>query len=113
MFGASQSFQALTGLCIPKLNCGILVPTPYAIKMALLKVLLESQGKYHQDDFDTWIKQEFAWIRDLQIYLLPPEKLVVNRNVLFSISPRCHPTNEPTYHLYTQPQQQFHRPTNE
>jgi hypothetical protein len=57
-----------------------LVPTPYAIKMALLKVLLESQGKDHQHDFDTWIKQEFAWIRDLQIYLLPPEKLVVNRN---------------------------------
>ncbi len=57
-----------------------LVPTPYAIKMALLKVLLESQGKHHQHDFDVWIKQEFSWIRDLQIYLLPPEKLVVNRN---------------------------------
>jgi hypothetical protein len=57
-----------------------LVPTPYAIKMALLKVLLETQGKYHQHDFDSWIKQEFTWIRDLQIYLLPPEKLVVNRN---------------------------------
>lgn len=57
-----------------------LVPTPYAIKMALLKALLESQGKYHQEDFDIWIKQQFSWIRDLQIYLLPPEQLVVNRN---------------------------------
>ncbi|MEA5573555.1 hypothetical protein [Calothrix sp. UHCC 0171] len=57
-----------------------LVPTPYTIKMALLKALLESQGKHHQDDFDDWIKQEFTWIRDLQIYILPPEQLVVNRN---------------------------------
>lgn len=57
-----------------------LVPTPYAIKMALLKVMLESQGKHHQHDFDKWIQQEFSWIRDLQIYLLPPEQLVVNRN---------------------------------
>jgi hypothetical protein len=57
-----------------------LVPTPYAIKMALLKALLESQGKHHQNDFEIWIKSEFTWIRDLQIYLLPPEQLVVNRN---------------------------------
>ncbi|MDZ8108262.1 MAG: hypothetical protein RM338_21940 [Nostoc sp. DedQUE12a] len=57
-----------------------LVPTPYAIKMALLKVLLESQGRQHQSDFDRWIKNEFAWIRDLTIYICPPEKLVVNRN---------------------------------
>lgn len=57
-----------------------LVPTPYAIKMALLKVLLEEQGRQHPTDFDLWIKQEFAWIRDLQIFVLPPEKLVVNRN---------------------------------
>lgn len=57
-----------------------LVPTPYAIKMALLKVLLESQGRVHQNDFDAWIKHEFAWIRDLKILVLPPERLVVNRN---------------------------------
>lgn len=57
-----------------------LVPTPYAIKMALLKVLLESQGRHHQNDFDQWIKTEFTWIRDLIIYICPPEKLVVNRN---------------------------------
>lgn len=57
-----------------------LVPTPYAIKMALLKVLLESQGKQHQSDFEQWIKQEFNWIRDLEIYVWPPEQLVVNRN---------------------------------
>ncbi|MBD1821832.1 hypothetical protein H6F51_04885 [Cyanobacteria bacterium FACHB-DQ100] len=57
-----------------------LVPTPYAIKMALLRVLLEEQGKQHQENFDLWIKQEFAWIRDLQVFMLPPEKLIVNRN---------------------------------
>lgn len=56
-----------------------LVPTPYAIKMALLKTLLESQGDLHPTDFDTWIKNQFAWIRDLEIYVLPPERLVVNR----------------------------------
>lgn len=57
-----------------------LVPTPYAIKMALLRVLLEEQGKLHSNDFDHWIKQEFAWIRNLQIFVQPPEKLIVNRN---------------------------------
>ncbi|HLP89876.1 MAG TPA: hypothetical protein VK184_14970 [Nostocaceae cyanobacterium] len=57
-----------------------LVPTPYAIKMALLKVMLESQGRKHQSDFDQWIKIQFTWIRDLTIYIWPPEKLIVNRN---------------------------------
>ncbi|MFN6569872.1 hypothetical protein [Dendronalium sp. ChiSLP03b] len=57
-----------------------LVPTPYAIKMALLKVLLESQGGQHESDFDQWVKSQFIWIRDLRIYVWPPEKLVVNRN---------------------------------
>lgn len=36
-----------------------LVPTPYAIKMALLKVLLESQGHLHRTDFNTWINHQF------------------------------------------------------
>ncbi len=57
-----------------------LVPTPYAIKMALLKVLLEGQGHLHPTDFDDWINHQFTWIRDLQIYIQPPERLVVNRN---------------------------------
>ncbi|OCR00155.1 hypothetical protein BCD67_20995 [Oscillatoriales cyanobacterium USR001] len=57
-----------------------LVPTPYAIKMALLKVLLEAEGLTHSTNFDDWIKCEFAWIRDLQIFLQPPQRLVVNRN---------------------------------
>jgi hypothetical protein len=42
--------------------------------------LLESQGRHHPNDFDQWIKTEFTWIRDLIIYICPPEKLVVNRN---------------------------------
>lgn len=57
-----------------------LVPTPYAIKMALLRVMLEEQGRHHSKDFDRWIQSEFAWIRGLQIFVLPPEKLIVNRN---------------------------------
>jgi hypothetical protein len=57
-----------------------LVPTPYAIKMALLKVLLEQVGRDHRMDFDRWVQPEFEWIRGLQIYVQPPERLVVNRN---------------------------------
>lgn len=57
-----------------------LVPTPYCIKMALLKMLLEGQGSLHTEDFDRWIQQEFTWIRDLEIRVQPPEKLIVNRN---------------------------------
>lgn len=57
-----------------------LVPTPYCIKMTLLKMLLEGEGKLHPTDFDNWIKSEFNWIRDLTIYLKPPQRLVVNRN---------------------------------
>lgn len=57
-----------------------LVPTPYAIKMALLKVLLEQEGQANLTHFDRWIKGEFNWIRDLQIFVQPPERLVVNRN---------------------------------
>ena len=57
-----------------------LVPTPYAIKMALLKVLIEGEGKNHFSSFDVWIQREFFWIRELQIYIQPPERIVVNRN---------------------------------
>ena len=57
-----------------------LVPTPYSIKMALLKVLLEAEGIAHSLNFEAWIKGEFTWIRDLQIFLQPPERLLVNRN---------------------------------
>lgn len=57
-----------------------LVPTPYSIQMALLKVLIESQGSQHKEDFDDWIEFEFKWIKDLEIYIQPPDKLVVNRN---------------------------------
>ncbi|PSF37394.1 hypothetical protein C7H19_10735 [Aphanothece hegewaldii CCALA 016] len=57
-----------------------LVPTPYTIKMALLKVMLENFGKHHANDFAKWIKKEFTWIRDLQIYIQPPERIIVNRN---------------------------------
>jgi len=57
-----------------------LVPTPYCIKMALLKVLIESEGGQNVNRFETWIKPEFNWLRDLKIYIQPPEYLVVNRN---------------------------------
>ena len=57
-----------------------LVPTPYSIQMALLKVLIETKGYEHRGNFDKWIEQEFKWIRDLTIYIQPPEQLIVNRN---------------------------------
>lgn len=57
-----------------------LVPTPYSIKMALLRVLLEMQGQQHLDHFEAWIKPEFNWLRDLRILIQPPEQLIVNRN---------------------------------
>lgn len=57
-----------------------LVPTPYSIKMALLKVLIEAEGYQHSDGFDDWISREFTWIRDLEIRLLPSVKMAVNRN---------------------------------
>ena len=57
-----------------------LVPTPYSIQMALLKVLIESRGDKHRDNFEEWIESEFEWIRDLEIYIQPPEQLIVNRN---------------------------------
>lgn len=57
-----------------------LVPTPCTIKMTLLKVLIESQGSQHRDNFEAWIQRQFTWIRDLKIYIQPPKRLVVNRN---------------------------------
>lgn len=57
-----------------------LVPTPYAIKMALLKQLLENEGYHHREDLQTWIKPQFNWIRDLTIHIQPPERSIVNRN---------------------------------
>jgi hypothetical protein len=57
-----------------------LVPTPYAIKMALLRIIIETHGCHHATNFNNWVQQEFSWVRDLQIFVLPPEKLVVNRN---------------------------------
>lgn len=57
-----------------------LVPTPYGIKMALLRVLLEMKGHEQIANFDSWIQPEFSWIRDLEVLIQPPEQLVVNRN---------------------------------
>jgi hypothetical protein len=57
-----------------------LVPTPYSIQMALLKVLIETKGYEHRENFDKWIENEFKWIRDLEIYIQPPKQLIVNRN---------------------------------
>lgn len=57
-----------------------LLPTPYAIKMALLKVLIQSQGAEQRSDFDRWIEAQFQWIRPLKIHISPPSRLVVNRN---------------------------------
>mgnify|MGYP006427003187 CR=1 FL=1 len=57
-----------------------LVPTPYAIKMALLKIAIERDAASHREEFDRWVESEFRWIRNLQIYIQPPQRLTVNRN---------------------------------
>jgi hypothetical protein len=57
-----------------------LVPTPYAIKMALLRATIEREAANHHQEFQKWIEAKFRWIRDLQIYIQPPERLAVNRN---------------------------------
>jgi hypothetical protein len=57
-----------------------LVPTPYAIKMALLRILIEHQGRQHRENFDNWIEREFNWIRNLDIFIQPCDRVVVNRN---------------------------------
>ena len=44
-----------------------LVPTPYSIQMALLKVLIETKGYKHRENFDRWIEKEFKWIKKLKI----------------------------------------------
>ena len=59
----------------------LLVPTPYTIKMALLKILLESQGHLHRSEFDSWIYHQFTWISDLKIYIQTLERLVINSNI--------------------------------
>lgn len=57
-----------------------LVPTPYAIKMALLRLWLEAEGRQYRQDLERGIQPVFNQIRDLQIGILPPEQIVVNRN---------------------------------
>ncbi|ACK68978.1 conserved hypothetical protein [Gloeothece citriformis PCC 7424] len=57
-----------------------LVPTPCTIKMALLKILIETEGINHKNNFDSWIENQFKWIRKLTVYIRPPERIVVNRN---------------------------------
>lgn len=57
-----------------------LVPTPYCIQMALLKLLIETKGYEHRENFEEWMENELDWIKKLKIYIQPPEQLVVNRN---------------------------------
>lgn len=57
-----------------------LVPTPYGIKMAVLRVWLEQEGLGYRDDLEAGVRPIFNQIRDLKIVLLPPKQIMVNRN---------------------------------
>jgi hypothetical protein len=57
-----------------------LIPTPYAIKMALLRVYLEQFGRQLLPNLDSGVKAFFQQLRDLEVRILPPTHVVVNRN---------------------------------
>lgn len=65
----------------------LLVPTPYAIKMALLDVACRLEGVAVADDI-------MQWLSPAQVALRPPERLVVNNTFLKVLRPRRNPAAE-------------------
>lgn len=65
----------------------LLVPTPYAIKMALLDVACRLDGVSAADDIMTWLSPA-------QVAIRPPERLVVNNTFLKVLRPRRNPAKE-------------------
>ena len=51
----------------------LLVPTPYAVKMALLSAAICSQGKHEGERL-------FPLLRDSALYLQPPEEILVMKS---------------------------------
>ncbi len=69
----------------------LLVPTPYAIKMALLDVACRSEGL-------AVAKQAWPWLRDLTVALRPPERVVVTNLFTKILKPRRTPAKPGTQH---------------
>jgi len=63
----------------------LLVPTPYAIKMALLDIACRLEGQTTAEDY--WD----SWIRYLTIALRPTEAVVVNNTFIKVLKPRRNP----------------------
>jgi hypothetical protein len=58
----------------------LLVPTPFALKMALLDACIRTQGRSEGERF-------FPAIRDLQVAARPPERIVVNNTFMKILRP--------------------------
>jgi len=69
----------------------LLVPTPYAIKMALLDAACRTAGV-------AVAKEAWPWLRDLTVALRPPERVVVTNLFTRILKPRRTPAKPGTQH---------------
>lgn len=69
----------------------LLVPTPYAIKMALLDAACRVMGV-------AVAKEAWPWLRDLTVALRPPERITVTNLFTKILKPRRNPAEEGTQH---------------
>lgn len=70
----------------------LLVPTPFAIKMALLDIAIRLEGR--QRAAAAWD----AWIGTARVALHPPERIVVNNTFMKVLRPRRNPAQPGTQH---------------
>lgn len=69
----------------------LLVPTPYAVKMALLDASCRTAGV-------AVAKEAWPWLRDLTVALRPPERVVVTNLFTRILKPRRTPARPGTQH---------------
>lgn len=67
----------------------LLVPTPYAIKMAIIDVVCRTEGVHLADD-------AMAWLRSAQVAIKPPKRIVVNNTFMKVLRPRRNPAKPGT-----------------
>ena len=65
----------------------LLVPTPYAIKMAILDVAIRTEGVAIADEL-------MNWLGSAQVAISPPERVVVNNTFIKVLRPRRNPAKE-------------------
>lgn len=65
----------------------LLVPTPYAIKMAILDVAIRTDGVAVADEL-------MNWLAPAQVAISPPERVVVNNTFIKVLRPRRNPAKE-------------------